>query len=79
MEIKDTDPDIWFIEYGASSINFELVAWVDLNIPTPHGIAPSSLLWEIDNVLTEHHINIPFPQRDLHIKEFLVSTKKSSH
>lgn len=68
-QVKIPNPDIWFMQYGDSSVNFELVAWVDLTIPSPHGTATSSLLWVIDNVLTKEGIEIPFPQRVLHVKE----------
>jgi len=64
------NPEVWFKEFGDSSLNFELVAWVDLSIQTPHGTASSSLLWEVDTVLKENNIEIPFPQRDLRVKEF---------
>jgi len=62
------NPEIWFMEYGDSSVNFELVLWVNLTVVPPHGTASSSILWVIDNVLNENEINIPFPQRDLFIK-----------
>jgi len=64
-----SDPQIWFTRYGDSSMEFELVAWVNLSSPAPNGTATSSLLWVIDNVLNEEGIEIPFAQQDLYIKE----------
>lgn len=67
---KFSDPEMWFIKYGDSSIEFELVAWVNLDIKPPQGTHPSSLLWVIDKVLYELKITTPFPQHDLYVKEF---------
>ncbi|GAB4228083.1 MAG: hypothetical protein Tsb0021_05260 [Chlamydiales bacterium] len=63
------DPQIWFTGFGDNAILFELVVWVDLTAPAPHGTAVSSYYWEIDSALKENNIEIPFPQRDIYIKE----------
>jgi potassium efflux system protein len=65
---EDKEPDLWLIEFGESSLNFELVVWVDpTNNKRPGGIK-SMYLWELETSLNQYHIEIPFPQRDLHIK-----------
>ena len=68
---------IRFASYGDSAMNFELIAWVDLRISTAHGIPVSAILWEIDNALSENGIEVPFPQRDLHLKEIPPSIKEA--
>ncbi len=63
-------PQVWLVEFGDSSLNFELIVWV-VNKKGSHA-TPGS--WralytsEIETALHEHGIEIPFPQRDLHLK-----------
>lgn len=61
-------PDVWLINFGDSSLDFELVIWVRGNqLPTdkhPVGM----YLWEIESKLAEYNIEIPFPQRDLRMR-----------
>ncbi len=54
--------------FGSSSVNFELLCWVDE--PSLKGLATHNLLKEIYNAFTEHKISIPYPQQDIYIKEF---------
>lgn len=67
-DFRYPDPQIWLVEFGDSSINFELVAWVDLSVPVPYETARSALMWELDTTLQKNGIEIPFPQRDIHVK-----------
>ncbi|AFY57847.1 small-conductance mechanosensitive channel [Rivularia sp. PCC 7116] len=64
--LKQPTPKVWFKEFGDSSLNFELLVWVD----EPPGIPQfkSDLNFSIENELNLRNINIPFPQRDLHLK-----------
>ncbi len=61
-------PQVWLTEFGDSSLNFELVVWVGNDLMSRPGGTKAMLLWEIDTQLAEHNIEIPFPQRDLHIR-----------
>lgn len=61
-------PQVWLTEFGDSSLNFELVVWVGNDLMSRPGGTKAMLLWEIDTQLSEHSIEIPFPQRDLHIR-----------
>lgn len=67
-DFRYPDPQVWLIEFGDSSVNFELVAWVDLSVPIPYETSRSALMWELDTTLKNNGIEIPFPQRDLHVK-----------
>jgi len=65
------DPQVWLTQFGDNSLVFELVVWIDLNVKIPGCTsATSTILWEIETTLTENNITIPFPQRDIYIKEF---------
>jgi small-conductance mechanosensitive channel len=63
---------VWLVGFGDSSLNFELVVWLN---PKLGRAAPGSwkaiYTWEIETALKENNIEIPFPQRDLHIKSGL--------
>lgn len=65
-----SDPKICLIKHEDCSVNFELLAWVNLTIPPPQGTAQASLLWIIDDVLAKEGIEIPPPKRILYVKEF---------
>lgn len=54
-----------FTEFGSDSINFKLLCWVDAVKET---YAVSDVMECIYDSLNAHNIEIPFPQRDIHIK-----------
>ncbi|MDT8311526.1 MAG: mechanosensitive ion channel [Methylophaga sp.] len=60
--------EVWLTEFGDSSLNFELVIWVGNELMSRPARTRALFLWEIETQLTEHGIEIPFPQRDLHIR-----------
>jgi small-conductance mechanosensitive channel len=60
-------PEVRFAEYGNNSINFDLLAWIDVR-ETPRRKIRSSLYFAIFDELKKAGIEIPFPQRDLHIR-----------
>lgn len=59
-------PRVFFKQFGDSSLNFELLIWID-NPPETEPIK-SALHFLIESELRCRGIEIPFPQRDLHIK-----------
>jgi small-conductance mechanosensitive channel len=60
-------PSVRFIEYGDNSINFELLFWIDVRA-TPRRRVRSNLYFAIFEAFKEAGIEIPFPQRDLHVR-----------
>ncbi|MBF0288570.1 MAG: mechanosensitive ion channel [SAR324 cluster bacterium] len=62
-------PLVRLINFGDSSLDFELLVWVDDKaIPSGH-MVETDCLWHIETALSKYNIEIPFPQRDVHIKE----------
>jgi len=61
-------PDVWLVGFGDSSLNFELVVWVGPSTITSPGKTQATFLWAIEDELKRRNIEIPFPQRDLHIR-----------
>lgn len=64
---KNTAAECYLIEFGDSSVNFTLQFWVD-DIIEGRKRPRSDVLFSIWKKLKENNIEIPFPQRDLHIK-----------
>jgi len=62
---KDPAPIVRFAEFGESSLNFELYFWAHI---LDRWMAISDLNFAIDKMFRENNIEIPFPQRDLHIR-----------
>jgi small-conductance mechanosensitive channel len=63
--LNDPAPRAYFIDFGDSSLNFRLLAWIDQD----HRLeVESELRIEIDEKLKEAGIEIPFPQHDLHVR-----------
>lgn len=65
--VLDTPPpQVLFKGFGDSALNFELLVW----IAEPHKqfLIKSDLYFSIYEVLRKRHIEIPFPQRDLHLR-----------
>jgi small-conductance mechanosensitive channel len=66
--LKDPKPDVLFTEFGDSALMFNLRVWTSEYINRP-GVLKSRLYYEISRRFKEAGIEIPFPQRDVHIKE----------
>ncbi|MGW8301765.1 MAG: mechanosensitive ion channel family protein [Desulfobacterales bacterium] len=64
---KTRMPAVRFVEYGDNSINFELLVWINVR-KTPRRQVRSSLYFVIFEEFAKAGIEIPFPQRDIHIR-----------
>jgi small-conductance mechanosensitive channel len=60
--------EVWLVSLGDSSLNFELVVWVGIEGVRSPGRVHASYLWEIESQLRLAGIEVPFPQRDLHMR-----------
>lgn len=65
--LEDPGPDVIFLGFGDSSLNFELRVWTEDSLRTPR-ILKSSLYYAIFRAFSENAIEIPFPQRDIHVR-----------
>ena len=61
-------PEVWLVGFGDSSLDFELLVWVSRKGVARPGRIQAYYLWELHTVFTENDIEIPFPQRDLHVR-----------
>ena len=65
--LEDPSPGVIFTGFGASSLDFELRVWTTRQVATPR-VFSSQLYFKVFAVLKKEGIEIPFPQRDLHIR-----------
>ena len=66
--LKKPRPDVLFSEFADSAMVFNLRVWTREYTDRP-GILKSQLYYEIHKKFKENGVEIPFPQRDIHIKE----------
>jgi small-conductance mechanosensitive channel len=61
------EPGVRFIEYGDNSINFILLFWIDVR-KTARRRVKSALYFKIFDEFKKAGIEIPFPQREVHLR-----------
>lgn len=64
---ESPEPRVRFRAFGDSSLDFELLGWID--DPVLRGRVLDSLFCQVYKKFQENKVEIPFPQRDVHIKE----------
>jgi potassium efflux system protein len=64
--LKNPAVDVFFTNFGESSLDFEVAIWID--DPLKKKNIESEARYAIWKILKENNIEIPFPQRDIHIK-----------
>jgi len=65
--LRDPPPAVRMTEFGDSALKFELRVWSDSQVHRK-GWLVSALNMAIHERFREEGIEIPFPQRDLHIR-----------
>jgi small-conductance mechanosensitive channel len=64
--LNDPPPRVWFRSFGDSALLFELLVWI--NQPAESEPIKSGLNFLIDRELNQRGIEVPFPHRDLYIR-----------
>ena len=62
------DPQVWLTGFGDSALDFELVVWLSPESVKRPSAVNADYNWAIETALTKYGIEIPFPQRDLHLR-----------
>jgi small-conductance mechanosensitive channel len=65
--LKYPQPNVLFVNFGESAMDFELRLWINDPQEGVENIR-SAMRFEIWKVFKQHGIEIPYPQRELHIK-----------
>lgn len=73
--LDDPPPAVRFLGFGDSALNLELRAWSTKAV-NRKGRLISAINFAIYDKFHEHGIEIPFPQRDLHIRSGVVEVKQ---
>ncbi|MEE2812931.1 MAG: mechanosensitive ion channel domain-containing protein [Verrucomicrobiota bacterium] len=76
--LESPEPSVLFESFGDNSLNFELAAWTSEMTTRPKRYM-SELNFAIEKKLRENDVEIPFPQRDLHIRSGILETKKAAN
>ncbi|MEN8138172.1 MAG: mechanosensitive ion channel domain-containing protein [Bacteroidota bacterium] len=63
--LENPNPQVFFQDFGESSLNFDLVFYLD-DVFRIQKIK-SDLRFAIDEIFRENNVTIPFPQRDIHV------------
>jgi small-conductance mechanosensitive channel len=64
--LKKPEPDVLFVNFGDSSWSMKVRVWIQS--PKRHPMVRSDLNCAIVRKFRENNVEIPFPQRDLHLK-----------
>ncbi|MBN1915095.1 MAG: mechanosensitive ion channel [Parachlamydiales bacterium] len=69
ITLTEKEPDVWLIALGESSLDFELVVWVNEYLAISDRVVGtiSRYLWVIESALVKNNISIPYPVREVHI------------
>ncbi|MEZ5460230.1 mechanosensitive ion channel family protein [Dokdonella sp.] len=69
---------VWLVGFGDSSLDFELVVWLTADAVNRPGAVQAAYYWALEDALSEHGIEIPFPQRDLHVRSLFSATDEEA-
>jgi small-conductance mechanosensitive channel len=65
--LEEPKPGVQFLDFADSSLNFRLLVWTDR--PRRHPSIKSEIRYNIHRLFKEEGIEMPFPQRDLHLRD----------
>ncbi len=65
--LDDPPPSVRLMEFGDNGLQFELRAWTN-TMTHRKGLLISALNFAIYDTFNKHRIEIPYPQRDLHLR-----------
>lgn len=68
------EPVVWMTGFGESSLDFTLGVWVSAGQVKRPTLLVSDYLWALDDKFREYDIEVPFPQRDLHLRSGFVAS-----
>lgn len=74
--LSEPEPRVHFAEFGDSSLELQIRVWI--NEPQNHAVIRSHVNFAIARSFRKHNIEIPFPQRDVHLRADSISIEKSA-
>ena len=64
--LRNPPPQVFFVNLGENSLDFELLVWI--SEPRHQLRVKSDLYFEVEKLLSDREISIPFPQRDIQLR-----------
>jgi small-conductance mechanosensitive channel len=64
--LSEPAPRVFFKGFGDNSLDFDLLIWI--SEPPKQFRIKSDIYFRLEAILRHRHVEIPFPQRDLHIR-----------
>ena len=64
--LNNPEPKVHFTGFGDSSIDLQIRVWIDK--PRDHTVITSDVNFAVEAAFRKYNIEIPFPQRDLHVR-----------
>jgi small-conductance mechanosensitive channel len=74
--LENPEPNVALVEFGDSGVKFELRAWTS-SLMHRRGRLVSALNFAINDKFVEHGIEIPYPQRDLHVRSGTLEVRRA--
>ncbi len=65
------EPQVWLTGFGESSLDFSLVVWLNAEATRRVGAVLAAYNWALHTALEENGIEIPLPQRDVHVRSWI--------
>lgn len=65
---EERKPEVWLANMGDNALEFELVVWIGKDSLSQPNRTRNDYMWALESELSRRGIEIPFPQRELHIK-----------
>jgi len=66
--MPEREPQIRLVNFGDNALEFTVLFWVSRQGVRRPGRTRASFMWELETLLVENGVEIPFPQRDVHVK-----------
>jgi small-conductance mechanosensitive channel len=67
--LQSPEPRVWLRAFGESSVDHEILVWIR-DPESGVGNVQSEILNKVWELFQEHKVALPFPQRDIHIKDW---------
>ncbi len=67
--LTNPPPSVWLESFGENAVMFEMQIWID-DPEEGIGNVRSDVLKNVWHLLRQHGVKIPYPQRDIHVKEW---------
>jgi small-conductance mechanosensitive channel len=64
--LNKPEPQVHFSGFGDSSVDLQIRVWIDK--PRDHTVITSDVNFAVERAFRKYNIEIPFPQRDLHLR-----------